>query len=202
MSGPKHLWSGDWEQESAAVSEELSGRRVKPPEPEPAVPPPAPRRPRRRRFAVARRLGVRRGLLAVIAGVLALAAGALGLSVLLGSSGTPASTTAGGAPLSVAPTTASTSSRPVNWLGMEIETLPPGAAVVETVRLGSAGDRAGVEPGDAILEINNRRINGTSDIAPAIRGLHAGDVVSMQVANGSTVFGTQATLAAPPSAYP
>jgi len=151
---------------------------------------------------VARRPRVRRGAVAVIAGGLLLAAAALGLSSLLGSSGTPAPTPAGGAPLSAAPTTASTAPRPVNWLGMEIETVSPGAVVVETVRLGSGGDRAGIEPGDAILEINNRRIDGTSDIASAIRGLHAGAVVSMQVANGSTVFGTQATLAAPPSAYP
>lgn len=202
MSGPKHLWSGDWEQESAAASEDLAGRRVEPPEPEPTVAPATPGRRRRRRIAIARRPRVRRGAVAVIAGVLVLAAAAFGLSSLLGSSGTPASTTAGGAPLSVVPATASTSPRPVYWLGMEIETVSPGAAVVETVRLGSGGDRAGVEPGDAIIEINNRRINGTGDIASAIHGLHAGEVVSMQIANGSTVFGTQATLAAPPSAYP
>jgi S1-C subfamily serine protease len=202
MSGPKHLWSGDWEQESAAASKELAGRRVKPAEPEPTVAPAAPRRRRRRRMPALRRPRVRRGAVAGFAGVLVLAAVALGLTSLLGSSRTPASTTAGGAPLSVAPTTASTTPRPINWLGMEIETVSPGAVVVETVRLGSAGDRAGVEPGDAIIEINNRRINETSDIASAIRGLHAGDVVNMQVANGSAVFGTQATLAAPPSAYP
>src|ERR1700733_10613841 len=122
MSGPKHLWSGDWEQESAAASEDLAGRRIEPPEPEPSIAPATLRRRRRRRIAIARRPRVRRGAVAVIAGVLVLAAAALGLSSLLGSSGTPASTTAGGAPLGVAPATASTSPRPVYWLGVGVAT--------------------------------------------------------------------------------
>jgi putative serine protease PepD len=85
---------------------------------------------------------------------------------------------------------------------MEIQTVPPGAAVIDTVGAGSPGDLAGLEPGDVILEINNRPINSSSDIASAIRGLRAGDQVEMQISDGGTLSETQATLAAAPSVYP
>jgi S1-C subfamily serine protease len=126
----------------------------------------------------------------VIGAVVLLAAAAYGLSALLGSSGSPATTVS------------STESRPVEWLGMEIETLPPGAAVIETVPPGSKGYIAGLNPGDEIVEINNRPINGTGAIAAAVRGLHAGDRVLLQIGHGSGLFEAEATLGAPPSAYP
>jgi S1-C subfamily serine protease len=85
---------------------------------------------------------------------------------------------------------------------MQIETLPPGAVVIETVGPGSAGERAGLEPGDVIVEINNTPIRATGEIRTAIRGLRAGDVVALQISRGSTLISTQATLAAPPSVYP
>jgi serine protease Do len=118
------------------------------------------------------------------------AAGALGLVALLESSGSPSVTTAAIAP------------RPVSWLGMQIETVPPGAAVIETVRLGSPGELAGLSPGDVIVEVNHRSINGTGDIGTAISGLHAGDQVELQISHGSALYRTVATLAAPPSSHP
>jgi S1-C subfamily serine protease len=126
--------------------------------------------------------------------VLLIAAGAFGLTALLGSSGPKAATTAG--------LTATGATQPVKWLGMEIATLPPGTAVIETVRLGAPGDLAGLQPGDTIVEINHHAISGTPDISAAIRGLHAGDRVEMQISHGSASYGAVATLAAPPSAYP
>jgi membrane-associated protease RseP (regulator of RpoE activity) len=192
MTGPKHLWSGDWQSESDAASDQLAGRRLKTPEPEPTAPPAAATRARPR-FSLPRRPRLGRPfLLGSAAAVLVVVVG-YGLVALFGSSGN--STTAG-------PFAATTSSRPVSWLGMEIATVPPGAAVIETVRLGSPGDRAGLEPGEVILEINNRPIGGAGDIAGAIRGLHPGDRVVLQISHGSALYQTQATLAAPPSAYP
>ncbi len=85
---------------------------------------------------------------------------------------------------------------------MEIETLPPGAAVIETVALGSAGDKAGLNPGDVIIAINGHAINGAGGIADAIRGLPAGDQVPIQISHGSTLEQTEITLAAPPSVHP
>jgi S1-C subfamily serine protease len=85
---------------------------------------------------------------------------------------------------------------------MEIETLPPGAAVIETVALGSAGDKAGLNPGDVIIAINGRAIQGAGDIATAIKGLPAGDQVPIQISHGSTLEQTEIRLAAPPSVHP
>ena len=229
MSGPKHLWSGDWQQESAAVSEELADRRAIPADRraipadrEPTVSPAlhtrhaphtlhAPARPRA--VVLARRPGLRHALPVVLAAALLLAAGAYGLTALLGSSGPRASATAGGSfgppaataggpSVSAASTTPSRPSRPVRWLGMQIETLPPGAAVIETVGPTSAGELAGLEPGDVIVEINNRPIHDAGEIGAAIRGLRAGDLAALQISRGSTLFSTQATLAAPPSVHP
>jgi S1-C subfamily serine protease len=192
MSGPKHLWSGDWERDSAAASQDRAARRVKPADPEPAVTPTPPRRPRRRAVSVP--AGLRRALPVALAAVLLLAAGAYGLTALLDSSGSGASTTAGAF--------ASGSPRPVSWLGMQVETVPPGAAVIETVRPGSSGERARLSPGDVIVAVNGRTIHGTGDIAAAIQGLPAGGPVTLQISHGSTLYGTEATLTGPPSVYP
>jgi membrane-associated protease RseP (regulator of RpoE activity) len=225
MSGPKHLWSGDWQHESAAVSEERVGRRVKPQPAEPksdptATPAPNPR-PRRRFVVVRSRIGLRDALPVLLAVLLLGAAGAYGLSTI-GSSGPRASTaagttsaspgaTAGGSstPPAAAPpaavagaTTQGPASRPVRWLGMQIQTLPPGVAVIETVGAGSEGQVAGLQPGDVILALNHQPINAATDIGAAIRRLRAGDVVELEISNGSTLYQVQATLAAPPSLQP
>ncbi|MGH2868130.1 MAG: PDZ domain-containing protein [Solirubrobacteraceae bacterium] len=126
----------------------------------------------------------------VIVALMLTVAGAFGLVALLDSAGSPNATMAAVSP------------RPVSWLGMQIETVPPGAAVIETVRLGSPGELAGLGPGDVIVEINHRSINGTGDIGTAISGLHAGDRVELQISHGSALYRTQATLAAPPSFHP
>ena len=41
MSGPKHLWSGDWEDESARAAARRGYSALPPPEPEPPEPEPA-----------------------------------------------------------------------------------------------------------------------------------------------------------------
>ncbi len=188
MTGPKHLWSGDWQQESAAASDRLADHTVKPAEPELPASPPAPTRARRGPAMPSPRQ-IRLVSIVVVALMLT-AAGAFGLVALIGSSGSPPATTAGIA------------RRPVSWLGMQIETVPPGAAVIETVKLGSPGELAGLGPGDVIVEINHRSINGTGDIGTAISGLHAGDQVELQISHGSALYRTQATLGGPPTLHP
>jgi serine protease Do len=131
--------------------------------------------------------------------VLIVAAAAFGVAGLIGgSSGSgSADPTAG-----LAATTAGAAPRPVSWLGMEILTVPPGVAVIDTVGLNSPAARAGLEPGEQIVQVNNRRIGGAGDIAAAIRGLHAGDTVQIQASNGAASYATGITLAAPPTPYP
>jgi membrane-associated protease RseP (regulator of RpoE activity) len=107
-------------------------------------------------------------------------------------------------PSQTAPTNPATlppapTARPVSWLGMQIETVPPGAAVVDSVKLGSVADRAGVNPGDIILAINGRSISGAGQIARAVQGLPAGQLVPVQISHGSTLVQTDLKLGAPPS---
>jgi S1-C subfamily serine protease len=191
MSGPKHLWSGDWENES----EEASTRRVREPrprEPEPVVTP-APPRPKPRRQA-------RPWVLPVAIAVLVIAAAAFGARKLFDHSHTNPSTASALNPLPPPRITGNT--RPIMWLGMEIVTSTQGVPVVETVRPNSNGDRAGVEPGDAILLVNNHGVGSTGSISDAIKGLHSGDKITMVVNTGGADLTLDATLAAPPTLYP
>jgi S1-C subfamily serine protease len=129
-----------------------------------------------------------------LAAVFVVAAAAYGLTRVVGSSSP-------GAPPSVS-TAANGPGGPVEWLGMQVEGIPPGTVVVATVAPGSAGELAGLEPGDVIVSVNGRAINSTSDIGAAIGGLHPGDGVDVEVSRGSTQFATRATLTAPPSSHP
>jgi S1-C subfamily serine protease len=134
--------------------------------------------------------------------VLILAAAGYGVTTLLNSSGSPASASGSGLVATPASTVAGGAPQRVSWLGMQIVMLPPGAAVIETVQLGSPGNAAGLEPGNVILQINNRPIHAAADIGAAISGLHAGDRVQMQISYGSALYQTEATLAGPPSIHP
>jgi S1-C subfamily serine protease len=136
----------------------------------------------------------------VAIGAIVIAAAAFGLSKVFGSSQSAKQNTSGLNPLPAPRLTGNP--RPIMWLGMELVTAPPGLPVVETVRPNSNGDRAGLEPGDALLLINNRAVGSTGSIADAIKGLHSGDRVTMEVNNGGAIFQVVATLASPPSPYP
>jgi predicted metalloprotease with PDZ domain len=209
------LWSGDWREDSAAVAEELAKRRAETEEPvEAPAPAPAvggPSAAGRLRTALARlaglvgrsRLAARaaRSRLAALrlrrparlraAAVLALAAlliagGAFGLRALLHSGGSASAAASGSMP----------------WLGVQLESVAPGAVVIATVLPGSPAVLAGLEPGDVITEINNQPVRTLGDVAAAVSGLGAGDQVQLLVSRGSTIFTTQATLAARPSGNP
>jgi membrane-associated protease RseP (regulator of RpoE activity) len=213
------LWSGNWEEDSSSAQDELAERRVTPRDSETPASPPAqanttepatstlratqaPRPPR------ARAKPRRSAWIALGAVVLVAAAGAVVLTSLSGSSKPrtpiaplpPAPSLAATTPTTTAPP--ASSGPPVSWLGMELETVQPGGATVETVRLGSEGDHAGLSPGDVILEINGRSVSGADGIARAIQDLHAGDRVAMQISHGSSLFQTVVTLGASPTRYP
>lgn len=192
MGGPKHLWSGDWEDESAREAERLAARRSQPREAEPEPDPPL-RRPRTRRTLKRPNIAWRRALPVALA-VLIVAGGALAVITNLGSSPSESTGTTAGASLNTQET--------ATWLGMQLQTVAPGLAVIDTVQQGSRGDQAGLEPGDAITAIDNHAVNGVGDIRGALRGLRTGDRVVIQVSYGSSNFQVEATLAAPPSVHP
>jgi serine protease Do len=126
------------------------------------------------------------------AAVLLLAAAGFGIARLIeGSSSTPTTSES-----------AANQTGPIEWLGMQIEGIPPGSVVVATVAPGSPAEQDGLSPGDVLLAINGRPINSPSDIGRAISGMQSGDQVTIQVSRGSTRFSTRATLAAPPSSHP
>jgi S1-C subfamily serine protease len=130
-------------------------------------------------------------VLPVAIGAIVIAAAAYGLTKVFGSSSNPTP-----APQATGVT------HPIEWLGMEIITARVGVPVVETVRPNSNGDRAGFEPGDALLLIDNHRVGSTGSIGDAIKGLRPGDRVTIEVNNGGAVLQLIATLAAPPAPYP
>lgn len=204
MTGPKHLWSGNWEEDSSSAPDELAERRVTPLPSAPSTPPAQPKtpeQPARRRMRGPAWLALGAVILVAVGGAAVLTSG--------GGSSTPKTAIVPAAPVpSLAATTPAAtqaptpSSPPVSWLGMELVTVPPGGATVETLKLGSEADQAGLSPGDVILEINNHPVTGAGDIAKTISGLHAGDKVAMQISHGSSLFQAVVTLGASPTRYP
>jgi len=201
MSGPQHLWSGDWELESTARRDELAAGRngVQPPaepEPEPERPapprrPPRPRRPtpwhRLRTALVARRRELRvAGLVAVLILLGAGAAYAV-TSALDGSSNTTSPAAASGAQA---------------WLGIDVSTSASGAVTVSNVVPGSPAYWAGMETGDVITQINGKPAYKPSDVISAVAGKHPGDQIQIRFQGSGTVYTKRIALATRPAGYP
>ena len=85
---------------------------------------------------------------------------------------------------------------------MEILTIPSGAAVVDAVTAGGPADRAGLTPGDIIIEVDHHRVAGSVSIAHAVSGKHKGDAVTVTVARGGIGLNVRTTFTGPPTAYP
>jgi membrane-associated protease RseP (regulator of RpoE activity) len=199
MSGPQHLWSGDWEVESSARRDELAaGRnRAQPPiepEPEPERPAP-PRRPRRppllhrlRTALVARRRELRvAGLVAVL--ILLFAGAAYAVTSALG----------GGSSNTNSPAAASGSQA---WLGIDVATSASGGVRVVNVIPGSPAYWAGMEAGDVITRINGKPVYKPSDVTSTVDGKHPGDRIQIQFQGSGTVYTKHIALATPPAGYP
>jgi hypothetical protein len=207
MSAPKHLWSGDWEDDSAEASRERARRRgqLPPPPPEPERPvavaplpprreppphrepppePPRPSAPPRERTPLPRPRTAT--VLITLLAVLVLAGAAYGLSALGGSGGTPVATVAKNTP----------------WLGFNMETLPVNRVMIVAVTPGSPADRAGLGPGDVLISVNSHPIASPGDVTAVISQLHPGDRVAIVVQRGPLTYSTKVTVAAQPAGYP
>jgi membrane-associated protease RseP (regulator of RpoE activity) len=210
MTGPKHLWSGDWETESAQTADDLASapRPVfdTEPEPEPESRTSAARRWSRRQIAIALTTGIAAAAIAVAA-----------VTAFDGSGGThkpkahkpaasaPASPTPGPTggsspitacqqiPSGCGQTPAGVNSPTANWLGMQIISSPVGV-VISTVRLGSLADKAGFEPGDEIEQIDGHHVDNMDQVRQATAGIAIGKPVSIEVLR-SSVMVTAASMA-------
>ena len=217
MTGPKHLWSGDWERDSPEPAAPLRPHRpLTPPPPDPPA----------RDSAAERRASLRRmAPLVIILAAVALAAGAV-IAVATDQNTPshrqpPAQPTTPSAfsapptmtlptpqtlPSAAPPTTTSSGpsgpTRRILWLGMQIVNAPGGGAVIETVKLGSEGDQVGLSPGDTITSLNGHQISDPSQIRSAIAGLQPGAETMIAVDRGSSQYATTIFLGAPPRAEP
>jgi len=193
MTTPKHLWSGDWEEESEAAAARRRGMAplAEPeaePEPEaapqPAASPASPPRDTDRVGAVQaprvreplqipwRAVGIAAATAVVI---LALA---LGGEALLD----PASSHPGAA-------------KP-GWLGLKLGVLQRGTVVVTEVRPGSPAGAAGVRGGDVISEVQSRPVAAPIDVTLAVDALQAGDTLELVGRHGSHPYTVRVRLAA------
>jgi hypothetical protein len=201
MTSPRHLWSGDWQRESAAAADELASRQVPTEElPEPPAPsPPKPSTPSLAARFVARMRGLRPHGAVLLAIAMLLSAGAGFAAVSLARGGD------GGSPATGTPPAASTPARAAApaWLGVDTIDLPTasGVTVVDVVP-GSPADAAGLQPGDVITQINGQAIQTPSDLQSALAGMRAGQRVEIQYQRGPSTATTQATLAPRPANGP
>lgn len=194
MSAPKHLWSGDWQTESAAARERARRRPETPPS-EPPQPPPGPPEPslwerlvaamRAARARVAGALaGLRtpgapsRTLVVVLAALVLIAGAAYGLSRAL-TSGSPANASA---------------NRNIPYLGVQMESVPVNRVLVAGVVPGSPASQAGIGPGDVIVAIDNHPVSQPGDVTSDLSSLHPGDTVQIELDRGGTPLNTRATL--------
>jgi outer membrane biosynthesis protein TonB len=218
MTSPRHLWSGDWADESARAADELARRRgqARPestapaegtgpaespapaPDPAPARKKPAPARaavaPKRAARAprVRPRLRRRRALVLAIVALGLAAAGAIAAA-------------AGAFNESIAP--ASSVPRlfqpPQSWLGLKTGSSPgrPGALITQ-VAPGGPGDQAGLQQGDVITAVNGQAVTGPSDIAGVVDPQPIGAEVLLQIERGGQLQTVGVILAGRPNGGP
>ncbi len=211
MGSPRHLWSGDWQLDSATAADELARRRAQTPEPEEPTPELPPRPTLRERIVAALR-SLRRGIarvftragaairdwwrrarsgrrvgLAVLLLVLIGAGVAFGVASLLGSGGNGSQTASLGR----------------GWLGItHMENAPAGGVVITSIAPNSPAASAGLEPGDVITQIGNQPVESVGDVNSALMGLVAGNTAQIQFDRGPASFSTLATLAVAPHGGP
>jgi membrane-associated protease RseP (regulator of RpoE activity) len=191
MNSPKHLWSGDWEQDSADAAARRAQAVVPalPEEQPPAEPEPTVRRGPslgarlagaasrlRAGLAALRRSKVPRLAALVALGVLVVAGGAYAITSLNHST-----------PATVRGATA--------WLGAQLESWPRGA-LVAAVTPSSPAQSAGLRPGDIITQVDGRPVASPVNVTEAIDVLRPGDKLTLQFQRGQLNYTTAATLTA------
>ena len=196
MAPPKHLWSGDWESESAAARPSpgpfaVAARPAPPSEPPPEPPPPPPRGPSfAEQFAAwVQRAGDRlRSLAAATRPYRALLLAALATLLIVGGA-IALSGSGSGAPGSQQP----------GYLGLQLDDWPTGGALIVSIIPGAPAQTSGLQPGDVIQQINNQPIQTAADVTSALATMHSGDSVIVQVNRGPFPYSIHATLGPRPN---
>ena len=198
MSAPRHLWSGDWQDESSAHAEDLAARRGRVEEPvEPEPDPPQPReslirraiRRLRERLGSLRAPSRRRVRVALLATFLILLGATAAYAVISDSSSS-----------TKPPVVAGNGGEA--WLGVELANAPVRGALVSSVVPGSPAAAAGIRPGDLITQLDTEPIVAPAVFVSALSGLQPGDRVDIQVQRGSSQFTAHVKLASRPARSP
>lgn len=198
MTAPRHLWSGDWQNESSAHAEDLATRRTNAhtqpesePEPEtrsePAARPPRRRRPSKNRrrlrdyITTIRAWTRRQRRVALLAAFLTLLIAGAAYAVISDSGST-------NKPQPVV------SSGTEAWLGVELANAPVRGALVAKVVPGSPAAKAGIRPGDLITQLDTEPIGASATFVAAISGMQPGDAVDIQLQRGASEYAIHVKL--------
>ena len=79
-------------------------------------------------------------------------------------------------------------------IAQKVGAVPIFGAFVGTVKPGSAGERAGLQKGDVITEINLRRINNVDDLEKAVSGLSPGSRITIVFLRGEKELRAETVL--------
>ena len=79
-------------------------------------------------------------------------------------------------------------------IAQKVGAVPIFGAFVGAVKPGSAGERAGLQKGDVITEINLRRINNVDDLEKAVSGLSPGSRISVVFLRGENELHAETVL--------
>lgn len=215
MGSPKHLWSGDWQEESNAAARRRAAAPLRAPEPpataapEPppatSAPAPAPRpaaqtpprppqprpaaTPRPARPRRRRRLSPQELRRWGSAAALALVVGFVAVSAI-------AMLASGGSKSSAAQTTRGASTA---WMGARLRTLPGDGALIENVAANGPAAVAGLMPGDVIIGVDSTSVVSAADVSAVLSGARPGQVLAVHARRGAAGFTAQVTLQTRPA---
>ena len=86
------------------------------------------------------------------------------------------------------------------WLGVELRSLPQGAAIVAAVKRGGPAADAGIRPGDMILKIAGHRVQSVDQVALTLAEEKPGDQVPVELVEPGGNDTVQVTLGEIPPA--
>jgi len=213
MTSPRHLWSGDWARESESAADEMERRRAgfapdeRPVEEPPQEPDREPRPPLLSRVAGALvaflrslRAATARGFAATVARLRTISPRQIGLVALATVAGAAvalgAAALAGGGHSGRTTSDAQVSSgRP--WLGLQtVSQMGNSGATVLVVDAGGPAQRAGVQPGDVITQVDGQPITSPGVLDAAIAAKQPGQQVQLLVSRYGQSLVLYATLGA------